>query len=160
MRRTFCVPPPKGDSSPLLSSNPTPITDWTRANPPREPSLPRLPNQTLPSSMGPGEPGGRVAKKGREGTAVPPLCKKKGGAVLGQRPRAHCAPGCAVMGGGHCARRRALKPPPHKRETCNTDSMGSRDPDFSKSPSPNHRRTACCPSFALTLLTPQNDKPS
>lgn len=30
-----------------------------------------LSHQTLPSSVGPGEPGGRVARKGRESTAVP-----------------------------------------------------------------------------------------
>lgn len=90
---------------------------------------------------------------------MPPLCNKKGGAVLGRRPRAHCVPRCAVTGGGHCARRRAQKPPPHKHETSHKDPTGSQDPDFSKSPSPSHRRTACCPSFALTLLTPQNDKP-
>lgn len=160
MRRLFCVLHPKmGASSPLLSSNRAPTTNWTRASPPRERNLSLLPQQTLPRPVGLGYQ--EIGSRGRAEKAqpCPPLCNKKGGAVLGRRPRAHCAPRCAVTGGGDWAWRRTWEPPPHRRETYNKDRREGRAPYFSKSPTSNQRQPACCPSFALTLLTPQNDNP-
>lgn len=55
--------------------------------------------------------------------------------------------------------RKAREPPPHRRGHCDTAWKGSRDPDLPRSSPRNQRRAACCPSFALTLLTPQDDKP-
>lgn len=107
----------------------------------------------LPQLWGPWG-AGRIGLPGRAEKAqpCPPLCNEKGGAVLGRRPRAHCAPRCAVMGGGRWARCGAPKPPPHRHETYNQGRMEGRDPDFSKSPAPNRRPPACCPSFALSSL--------